>query len=208
MEQKYLNPKLISWDYGKEITLTLEDALLSMESLRMLMGGKLADASEAKKVTVRRTAQFTATSNGLPASIEDDYGTTVTGSDISEYKWMNLTKGTRGQCTGTLEAGSIASGDTVRIFWDEERDGANDNGAVQVTISPSTFPGSYKIYGDTFIRNENGMDSPFQFVIGKAKVKSEVTLTLEAEGDPSTFNMTIDVLRSGNNEMMSLIKYE
>ena len=26
-----------------------------------------------------------------------------------------------------------------------------------------------KIYGDTFIRNENGMDSPFQFVIGKAE---------------------------------------
>ena len=108
----------------------------------MLMGGKLADASETKKVTVRRTAQFTASSNGIPATIEDDYGVSVTGSDISEYKWMNITKGTRGQCTGTLETGSFASGDVVRIFWDEERDGANDNGAVQITISPSTFPGS------------------------------------------------------------------
>ena len=164
------NPKLISWDYGKEITLTLEDALLSMESLRMLMGGKLADASETKKVTVRRTAQFTASSNGIPATIEDDYGASVTGTDIKTYKWMNLTQGTRGQCTdNNLPEGSIASGDKVRIFWDEERDGSDGNGAVQITISPSTFPGSYKIYGDTFIRNENGMDSPFQFVIGKAK---------------------------------------
>ena len=38
----------------------------------------------------------------------------------------------------------------------------------------------YKIYGDTLIRNEDGQDSPFQFVINRAKVMSEVTLTMEA----------------------------
>ena len=32
------NPKLISWDYGKEITVTLEDALMSLESLRFMLG--------------------------------------------------------------------------------------------------------------------------------------------------------------------------
>lgn len=40
------------------------------------------------------------------------------------------------------------------------------------------------------------------------KVMSEVTLTMEAEGDPSTFSMTIRVLRDANNEMMKLIKYQ
>lgn len=48
-------------------------------------------------------------------------------------------------------------------------------------------PGTYKIVGDTFMRSEKtGKDEPFQFIIGKAKVASEVTITLEAEGDPST----------------------
>ena len=44
-----------------------------------------------------------------------------------------------------------------------------------------------RVVGDTFMRSQaTGKDEAFQFVIGKAKVLSEVTITLEAEGDPST----------------------
>ena len=104
-------------------------------------------------------------------------------------------------------------GDHIRIFWEEVLDGDNDvESAVEVTISPDTYPGTYRVVGDTFMRSEKtGKDEAFQFVIGKAKVLSEVTLTLEAEGDPSTFEMTLNVLRStndnGENEMMKLIRY-
>ena len=35
------NPRLIQWDYGKEITVTLEDALISLESLRLMLGGAI-----------------------------------------------------------------------------------------------------------------------------------------------------------------------
>ena len=58
---------------------------------------------------------------------------------------------------------------------------------------------------------KTGKDEPFQFVINKAKVQSNVTLTLQAEGDPTTFEMTLNVLRStneqGQNEMMKLVRY-
>ena len=58
---------------------------------------------------------------------------------------------------------------------------------------------------------KTGKDEAFQFVINKAKVLSEVTITLEAEGDPSTFEMSLNVLRSdnerGEKEMMKLIRY-
>jgi hypothetical protein len=58
---------------------------------------------------------------------------------------------------------------------------------------------------------KTGKDEPFQFVINKAKVQSNVTITLQAEGDPSTFEMTLNVLRStndeGKNEMMKLVRY-
>ena len=39
------NPKLVMWDYGKEINLTLEDALISLESLRFMMGGAIKHSS-------------------------------------------------------------------------------------------------------------------------------------------------------------------
>ena len=59
--------------------------------------------------------------------------------------------------------------------------------------------------------SRTGKDEPFQFIINKAKVQSAVTITLQAEGDPSTFSMTLDVLRStndeGQNEMMKLVRY-
>ena len=196
--------------YGKEINLNLEDALMSMESLRLMMGGKITEASTTEKFEVHRTAQFIATGNSLPTKLEDDYGVEVDSGNVTEYSWVNLSTGKRGQVTAEAVLGdsSFAAGDKIRIFWTEERDGSSNNEAVQITISPSTFPGVYKIYGYTLIRNEDGQDSPFQFVINRAKVMSEVTLTMEAEGDPSTFSMTIRVLRDANNEMMKLIKYQ
>ena len=48
----------------------------------------------------------------------------------------------------------------------------------------------------------------FQFIIPKAKVTSENTITLEAEGDPSVFNMNLKVLRPADGVMMRLVKYE
>ena len=34
------NPKLVTWDYGKDINVTLEDAVISWEEMRILMGAK------------------------------------------------------------------------------------------------------------------------------------------------------------------------
>lgn len=56
-------------------------------------------------------------------------------------------------------------------------------------------------------REDNGKDEFFQLVIPKAKITSENTLTMEAEGDPSTFSMNLKVLRPANGPMMKLIKY-
>ena len=167
-----MNPSLIMWDYGKEINLNLEDALMSMESLRLMMGGKITEASTTEKVEVRRTAQFIATGNSLPTKLEDDYGVEVDSGNVTDYSWVNLSTGKRGQVTAEAVLGdsSFAAGDKIRIFWTEERDGSTNNEAVQITISPSTFPGVYKIYGDTLIRNEDGQDSPFQFVINRAMI--------------------------------------
>lgn len=39
-------------------------------------------------------------------------------------------------------------------------------------------------------------------------MQAEQTITMEAEGDPSTFNMSLQVLRPENKEMVKFIKYE
>lgn len=119
------NAPLIIWDYGREVTLTIEDALLSMETLALMFENNVA------------------------------------------------------------------------------------GGADNITISANTFPGTYYVEGKTFARNENdGKDHLFTFKIHKAKINSEVTLTMEAEGDPSVFGMTLRVLRDKDGNMMELERDE
>ena len=234
------NPKLITWDYGKEITLTLEDALMSLESLRFMLGGAIHKPEANKPVIVRHTEEVVCGKNGVVPKPKDhltDVELTPAASTGHPIRLINLTKGYRTQITsGSIDGTkaikfknpkmiatsssqeeanteSTAEGDHIRIFWDEVITTASTNEqAIEVTISPDTFPGTYKVVGDTFMRSqETGKDEPFQFVINKAKVLSNVTITLQAEGDPSTFEMTLNVLRStnerGENEMMKLVRY-
>ena len=113
------NAALISWDYGREVTVTIEDALMSMECLSLLFGDKTKDA---------------------------------------------------------------------------------------ITINANKFPGTYTVVGKTFARYEkDGKDRLFTFIIPKAKIQSETTLTMEAEGDPSVIGMTLKVLRCKNGDMMELM---
>ena len=89
-----------------------------------------------------------------------------------------------------------------------EEEASDSLPAQQIVISPERFPGTYRVVGDALIRSEKtGKDEAFQFVMNKAKLMSEVTLTMQAEGDPSTFSMSLTVLRDENGDMMSLCKY-
>ena len=233
------NPKLVQWDYGKEINITLEDALMSLESLRFMLGGAIKTPEANKPVIVRHTAEVVVKSNGkIDAPKVGGVTLRPVGSVAHPIKLINLgggvdstTAGTRTQLTsGTMaaedntilfknpQAGittetAPTEGDHIRMFWEEvvTPDHATHS-AVEVTISPDTFPGTYRVVGDTYMRSEKtGKDEPFQFVINKAKVQSNVTITLQAEGDPTTFEMTLNVLRStndqGENEMMKLVRY-
>ena len=118
------NAPLIIWDYGREITITLQDAVLSMETLSMMF------------------------ENGI---------------------------------------------------------GSSENS--EIVISANTFPGTYAIVGKTFARDvKDGKDHLFTWYVPKAKVNSEVTLTMEAEGDPTVFDMNLRVLRDSDGAMVKMYR--
>ena len=205
------NPKLITWDYGKDINVTLEDAVVSFEELRTMLGASLHNASEKRKVTVRLNGEYKLVGDALKSvklDAEDNHIEPAPKAD-TKIRYMDRVHGTRGQAATLAEipVEGLKEGDRVILFWEEERDGGDAGEAVELVISPDTYPGTYRVVGDALIRNKDGKDEAFQFVINKAKMLSEVTLTMQAEGDPSTFNMTLNVLRDDNGDMMSLIKY-
>ena len=234
------NAKLISWDYNKEITVTLEDALFSARSLAIMFGDgstanynydgeefdgkddtKTADSSKTKGL-IMKTERFTATADGNASSS----GTTKTVADAAKAAgWKDTFRGPDGKTYKKLNPKfyDVENKNAPVVLSDATTDAGKEfvkdkvyfctydvkvAGTV-IEVSANSFPGTYYVTGDTFARNENsGRDEFFQFIIPKAKVTSENTLTLEAEGDPSVFNMNLTVLRPVDGVMMKLVKYD
>ena len=188
------NPPLISWDYGKDITVTLEDALFSAKSMAIMFGNSTvsSDMSSLKK-TLAWTR--TTTQTAPPTQFEGPQGKkyAVPSAGVVTY-----------DATGA-SVSTYSEGQIYYTTFDMPITGA---GVIE--ISANSFPGTYYVTGDTYARSEKtGNDEFFQFIIPKAKVTAENTITLEAEGDPSVFNMNLHVLRpAGGGAMMKLVKYD
>ena len=78
----------------------------------------------------------------------------------------------------------------------------------QIVIDATHFPGTYRLVGETYSRSrKTGKDQRYQFVIHRANVSSDTSITLQADGDPTTFSMQIDVLTPPNDIQMELKQY-
>ena len=194
------NPPLIIWDYGKEITVTLEDALFSAKSMAIMFGNGTVKNYSGENAFIMKTEQFIATGTELPKE-----GTSASG-------WSHLFEGPDGKLyTKKNPKFYDATGKNAAALVENERYFCSfdllADGAV-IEVSANSFPGTYYVTGDTYARSEvTGADEFFQFIIPKAKVNSENTITLEAEGDPSVFNMSLRVMRPVDGQMMKLVKY-
>ena len=191
------NVNLIAWDYGKEITVTLEDALFSAKSMAIMFGNGTVAASTT--ATFRKTIQFTASaagSTGAPTQWTDANGSThaiPTGASTTFYD----------ETGATVVNTALTNGAVYFVTFPY-----NVTSVGTITISASNFPGTYYVVGDTYARSETtGKDEYFQFIIPKAKMTAENTITLEAEGDPSVFSMNLTVLRPADGNMLKLVKY-
>lgn len=200
------NPPLIIWDYGKEINVTLEDALFSAKSMAIMFGNGstkpvATDSTvESGKALIMRTEVFTATSSASTAS-EAGWQSTYEDNNGKIHDKINPKYFAE---DGITTPSTYVAGGKYFCTYDL----ATQNARV-IEISASTFPGTYYVTGDTYARSEaSGEDEFFQFIIPKAKMQAENTITLEAEGDPSVFNMSLRVMRPADGVMMKLVKYD
>lgn len=219
------NPKLVTWDYGKEINVTLEDALFSAKSMSISLGnGSVAmdTAYDIERVVMVRCTEAQKLPDYFVADVYVDGG--------SERK--RVWTGADSSMPDTDQYVALASsGLTVEAVWDEAGTASYASYAAAassavagnkyfvkyktkatsrtITISGDKFPGTYYVTGDTYARSDvDGKDQFFQFIIPKAKLTAEQTITLEAEGDPSVFNMNLTVLRPEDGDMMKLVQYD
>lgn len=202
------NPKLVSWDFGKEINVNLTDALFSPASMAIMFGGKdgvgTEDSTEITKVAMTRILSTAADSTVEMDTAEGRKTVKVLANGGSAYN-TGITKVTDadGVDVPASEFGSKTAGDKFFVHYK-----VTPTSKKVININADTFPGIYYITGDTFCRSDvTGEDDFFQFIIPKAKMSPENTITLEAEGDPSVFNLNLTVLRPESGPMMQLVQY-
>lgn len=202
------NPKLVSWDFGKEINVTLTDALFSPASMAIMFGDKdgvgTKDTEAIVKVAMTRILESQADSTVEIDSKEGRKSVKVLAEGGAAYN-TGITKVTDadGEDVSAEQFAALTKGDKVFVHYS-----VTPTAKKVIDINADTFPGTYYITGDTYCRSDvTGEDDFFQFIIPKAKMSSENTITLEAEGDPSVFNLNLTVLRPESGPMMQLVQY-
>ena len=224
------NPVLISWDYGKEINVSIEDALFSPKSMNIMFGSAGAQL-EAISGTVMKTSVVRIGTDGkLPGYFSAEVYDANNGSAKKKVLMANPNATARADEVNyedsgitlkevVLEDGTILTAVKDETTWLSfaQTNYAGKKAFVKyeikvtkstITIDGNSFPGTYYVTGDTYARSDvDGKDQFFQFIIPKAKMQAENTITLEAEGDPSVFNMSLKVLRPDSGKMMELVQY-
>ena len=151
------NAALIAWDYGKEINVSIEDALFSAKSMAIMFGNGSVVTYNGDDAYIMKTEQFTASANAAGnAPITAGWSDKFLGPDGKKYDKINAKFY---DATGTV-VDSFTAQATYFCSYDLKVDGA------VIEISANSFPGTYYVTGDTFARAEaSGKDEFFQFII-------------------------------------------
>lgn len=199
------NANLIGWDFGKEITLSLQDALFTPASMSAIFGSY--EGSDFRKgvketKTIDRMEKITAKRNFIiPAGNQN--GTPSEADKTAQAVYYDP-KTMEPFADGT----PIAEGEIILKYT---RSVAYEGSSIGYTIdiSADKFPGTYKVVGETYVKNKDtDQDQRFQFIIPQAKMTSEQTITLEADGDPAVFDMNMTVLRPDDGVMVRLVQFD
>lgn len=208
------SPKIIAWDGEREEKYKFTDALITPEGLGLLFGSTPSIGA----VTARHTEALVVSGNSITLS-KTPLGT------VGLNKWLFLSPDGASLGTeltyaatpatptaseyGTITTNSIkvtqADGTIIIASYDYTSAATTKT----ITIDSTKFPKTVEIIGETFFRNESGVDVPAQLKIFKGKLIFNGTITMNADGDPSTFDFEVECLKAvGKTNMVDLYIFE
>jgi hypothetical protein len=193
------NPRLLAFDYNRTATFEISDALMNPKSIALQAGTEVEYTPqtihmrevvdiEGGSVTISQDpnsdVRLYATTDGYNFNVEDSE--TVTAP------------------VGTTLTTALTGTKAIAYYTFEKSEAIE-----KWTIRSDRFSGFYKVVGDTTIINyETKAEEAWQIVIPQAKINSAFEITMEAEGDASVFDMTLDIFKPDvGTEMIHFIKY-
>jgi hypothetical protein len=211
------NARLIAWEGEKNLTFTVEDALLSPVSFAMLSGAGVIKASgestdkvhfhQTTNAISAATAALAATNNSVEIDLTDALEADEKICATAPIYIMKLDSA--GDITGEVLSGYTVSNDGKKLtVTGLAKDAAEKHiGSVMVDyyvlkaaktisemqIDAENFAGYYYVEADTlFRRQSDGKDLPANITLPNVKIQSNFTFSMAATGDPSTFSFTMD----------------
>lgn len=203
------NAKLIGWDGDKDVTVAVQDALLSDKGLEILTGNARAAGAttvyKRERLTVDASDQVTLEETPLEAATDIEVWKFDTTTGLETM--VDMTDATLALTVLTfgLSAG-LAEGDVVNIYY-TYTSGANSDTYV---VTAYDFAGSYKVVGYGLVRDYiTKADQLMQIIMYNAKVDGNFTISMAATGDPSVFDMNLTLLRDPlTNKFFDMIHVE
>ena len=185
------NAPLLAWDHNKNIEFEVSDALFSIKSLSVILGGENSKhKKEWNKLFFKNQLSEEVDASSKTAKVKFK-GVTLVLTDCQFFKVLD---------SQIVEINNGKDYDYVlgKISF---------NSAKEIVIDSDTFPGTYCVIGMTYARDEiTGKDQLFQFMIPKAKIFCDsFTLALEADGEPAVFNFKIKALAERRGRIMSFL---
>lgn len=205
----------------KTLTLNLQDALISPISFAMLSGAGIfeSDTFEDTQKQIVHVTEDQVCENG---KIKIKYAV-APGTDVYAYvldeagavehylagtqKYVaavpeekdELGKVTKAATPAYIELNDLAGlsgtnfdNKVIRVDYYAVK---SANEIQQLNLTPEDFAGFYYIEAEGLWRNEaDGVDYPCVITIPRGKIQTNFTLSMSAEGDPSTFDFVVDAM--------------
>jgi len=193
------NPKRIMWESDKEIMYNMTDALISPESLSMLLGTDLVLSGSKpvhKKEVITLDGDLEATLSETPHATSNIFVfSTEHGYDIQD----EITEG---------GGGYTLTGAVINVTGAEEGDRfiVDYYYAAQttsLTVEVDKFAGYYMLEAETiWVREHDGVGLPAIFTMPRIKFASNFSIENAAAGDPATFDFNAECFPDSNNQMV------
>jgi len=192
------HPKLIGWDSEKDVTMNMEDALISKESLGVLTGSEFKKGTKAvhKKEVITVKSADTVSLTKVPLTTKPSFFYRTTDGTSMDEKLVSATPVTQEITFTGLNVGEKVIAD----YYYEAPDTTQS-----LTVTSDLFPGTYLLEGTTMWRNEDGYDVEALYTIPKLKVLPGFSIGMASTGDPQPFTFNCEVLKDTGSTSMVII---
>jgi hypothetical protein len=201
-------PRLVGWDFNRTVTMTAQNALLNPKAIAMQLGTQV----EKKIETIYERFVGVAIADGANSKVTlpsaPSAGSVQVFKSVDGYGHDTEVDSASVTATGpdlAFPLATVAIGDQVIVYFTYQSTAS----AEVLTVKSNQFSGFYRVVGKTLWRNvANGADEKVQIILPKVKIVSQFTLTMQPDGDPSVFDMNLDVYKPADStEMVKIVRY-